>query len=187
MIRDNMHIIVAMDKKRAIGRRGTLPWSLPQDMAHFAASTMGASVIMGARTAQSLKKALVGRRNIVLSRTLATAPHRGMVLCASWEAALKVCPTDEPVWVIGGEEVYKTALEHAAHLHVTHVDTTVRNADAWFPEWDKNDWVETASTIIEKDEQHAHRCRIVHHRRIVWVRGRASIAGSPVVLDSAAN
>ncbi|MDE6340155.1 MAG: dihydrofolate reductase, partial [Muribaculaceae bacterium] len=62
--------IVAMARDNAIGRAGSLPWRLPEDMAHFKAFTMGHPIIMGRKTWESLpKRPLPGRRNIVVSRS----------------------------------------------------------------------------------------------------------------------
>ncbi len=43
-------LIVARARDGAIGRAGTMPWHLPEDLAHFRRETTGAAVIMGART-----------------------------------------------------------------------------------------------------------------------------------------
>lgn len=61
-------LIAALDRNRAIGWRNTLPWSLPEDLKRFKALTMGHAIVMGRKTAESLPKALPGRRNLVLTR-----------------------------------------------------------------------------------------------------------------------
>ena len=64
-------LIWAQSTSGVIGRDGTIPWSLPEDMAHFKRLTMGHTVVMGRRTWESLPvrfRPLPGRRNVVVSR-----------------------------------------------------------------------------------------------------------------------
>ena len=71
MTQPQLSIIVAMSGNKAIGYHNTLPWHIPEDLAHFKALTTGHSIIMGRRTFQSLPNgALPNRHNIVISTTL---------------------------------------------------------------------------------------------------------------------
>ncbi len=65
-----LDLIVAYDKNKAIGYKGTLPWNLPEDLAHFKELTMGHVVIMGRKTFESIGRALPGRINIVVSKSM---------------------------------------------------------------------------------------------------------------------
>ena len=79
-------LVVAMADNGVIGRGGTLPWHLPDDLKHFKTVTLGKPVLMGRRTFESIGKPLPGRRNLVLTRgTLALA--EGVEAVASIEAA----------------------------------------------------------------------------------------------------
>ena len=104
-----------------IGRGGGLPWHLPEDLRLFRETTLGATVVMGRRTWDSLPPAvrpLPGRRNVVLTgRPGWTAP--GAVAAGSLEAAL--AGADGDVWVIGGASVYAAALPLADRLVVTEL------------------------------------------------------------------
>ena len=62
-------LIAALDRNRAIGRDNALPWHLPDDLKRFKALTLGKPVLMGRKTAESLGRALPGRRNLVLTRS----------------------------------------------------------------------------------------------------------------------
>jgi dihydrofolate reductase len=62
--------IVAMDRKRAIGKGGTLPWHFPEDLKFFKETTSGGTVLMGRKTFDSIGKPLPKRRNLVLSRSM---------------------------------------------------------------------------------------------------------------------
>src|SRR5690349_17131358 len=108
-----------MDEDRVIGRDGTLPWRLPEDLKHFRRLTLGKTVLMGRKTWQSLGKPLEGRRNWVLSRDPAFRPA-GCEVFATLEQALAAHGAGELV-VIGGAELYRQALPIADTLHVTRV------------------------------------------------------------------
>lgn len=162
-------LIAALDRHFAIGRGNALPWSLPEDLRHFKALTMGHTLLMGRKTAESLGRALPGRRNLVLTRS-AAACYPGMEPVASLDAALAcVAPPsgqERPtLMVIGGGEVYALALPRAARMHLTHVDTVIEAADAWFPRFDPGDWVEIPGPRHPADRRHAHGFRFVEYRR----------------------
>ncbi len=136
-----------MARNRAIGRRGTLPWHLPEDLAHFKSTTWGHAIIMGRHTFESLPHgALPGRRNIVVSTTLRTLP--GCEVYASFDEALNHCAqngnndTMKEVFVIGGAALYQTALPFAHRMYITLVDQEPKDADTFFPEFDTDKWQE---------------------------------------------
>lgn len=148
-------LIVAHDRERAIGVRGALPWHLPDDLKRFKALTLGSSVLMGRKTFASIGRALPGRRNLVLSRDPGfSAP--GVERMANLDEALESGSTSELIWVIGGGEIYALALLLAERLEVTEVATTIREADAWFPELPAGRFTETARTHHPANAKHAH-------------------------------
>src|SRR3546814_10948159 len=86
-------LVAALDRNRAIGRGNALPWHLPDDFRRFRALTMGKPILMGRRTADSLGRALSGRRNPVLTRG-GRVPFAGMEAVASVDAALRAAEED---------------------------------------------------------------------------------------------
>ena len=111
-------LIWAQSANGVIGRDGTLPWHLPEDMARFKTLTTGATVLMGRRTWESLPprfRPLPGRRNLVLSRT----PQEGVETFADLPQALAAATED--VWVIGGAAVYEAALPLADRIEITEI------------------------------------------------------------------
>jgi dihydrofolate reductase len=153
----------ALDRAGAIGRGNTLPWRLPDDLKHFKALTLGKPVLMGRKTAESLGRALPGRRNLVLTRG-GRVPFDGMEPVASLGQAQAECGADELV-VIGGGEVYALALPQATRMHLTHVDTEVGGADAFFPSFDPAQWREHARESHGADARHAFGFDFVEYRR----------------------
>jgi dihydrofolate reductase len=163
-------LIAAMDRRGAIGRGNALPWRLPEDLRRFKAATMGGTLLMGRRTAESLGRALPGRRNLVLTRS-GRVPYAGMQAVTSLDEALAAC-TGETLWVIGGGEVYRLALPRAGRLLLTLVDTEIADADAFFPALDPAGFVEVASEAYGADARHPWPLRFVEYRRRFAPRSR---------------
>lgn len=133
-------IIVAMSPNRAIGYCGSLPWHLPKDLARFKQLTMGHAIVMGRHTFDSLPHgALPGRRNIVLSHRHDFAPANCEVY-STLEKALEACNKDEETFIIGGAEVYSSAIHLADNLYITLVDEDPNVADTFFPQINEKEW-----------------------------------------------
>ena len=162
-----MHVslIAALDRNCAIGRGNALPWHLPDDLRRFKALTLGKPVLMGRKTAESLGHALPKRRNLVLTRG-GRVPFAGMQAVASLHEAITLAAGEAgELCVIGGGEVYALALPRATQLHLTWVDTTVDQADAFFPRFDPADWREVARVAHPADATHAHAFAFVDYVR----------------------
>lgn len=133
-------LVAALDRKGAIGRDNALPWHLPRDLKRFKALTLGHPMLMGRKTAESIGRALSGRRSLVLTRA-GRAPFEGQEVVTSFEDAM--AKAGDTLMVIGGGEVYALALPFADVLELTAVDTVVEGAHAFFPAFDERDWRET--------------------------------------------
>ena len=127
-------IIAAMAANRVIGCNNTIPWQIPEEMAHFKATTMGQIVIMGRKTHESIGGPLPGRRNIVVTANPSYRPHPGCLVAASLPAAIVLCGKAEKAFVIGGEQLFRTALPFTQTLILTviHQDFV---GDAFFPDF----------------------------------------------------
>ena len=156
-------LVAALDRDYAIGRGNDLPWKLPDDLKRFKALTLGKPVLMGRKTAQSLGRALPGRRNIVLTRS-GRAPFGGMETIASLDEAMATMQGTE-LMVIGGGEIYALALPFATQLYLTHVDTDVGDADAFFPRFDAADWNIVQRESHPADARHAFAFEFVDYVR----------------------
>jgi len=155
-------LVAAMDKNRAIGRAGALPWHLPDDLKRFRALTLGKTVLMGRKTYQSIGRPLPKRRNAVLTRE-ATFAVEGLEVVHTLEDALKLA---DELMVIGGGEVYALFLHLATHLHLTLVDTTIPDADTFFPEWNPAQWRETYREFHPADKHHLFSFNFVDLERV---------------------
>ena len=125
-----------------IGRAGTLPWHVPEDLAHFRHVTNGFPVVMGRATWESLPerfRPLPGRANLVLSRDPAFVAPGARVAPSLRSALAAAYDEDDEAWVIGGAAVYVAALPLADRLEVTEVDLDVAG-DAFAPAVDPGEW-----------------------------------------------
>lgn len=157
-------LIAAVAANRVIGRNGTLPWQLPEDLRHFRALTMGHAVIMGRRTWQSLPHALPGRQNIVVTRQ-ADHAAAGATIASSLADALSKVAYAAPAFVIGGGELYREALPLARTAYVTEIARAF-DGDVTFPELSTREWVETAREAHRANDESALSYAFVTYERI---------------------
>lgn len=162
-----LSLIAALDRHRAIGRDNDLPWRLPDDLKRFKALTLGKPVLMGRKTAQSLGRALPGRRNLVLTRS-GQVPFAGMEAVGSIDEAMAWVDSEgaEELCVIGGGEIYVQTLPHADALYLTHVDTVVEGAHAFFPAFDTGEWDIVRRESHAIDDRHALAFEFVDYLRV---------------------
>lgn len=129
-------LIAAVARNGVIGRAGTLPWHLSDDLRHFKTLTLGHRIVMGRRTWQSFPRPLPQREHVVVSSQALALPqdvHR----VPSLTAALALPPPASlPVFVIGGNALFAEALPLADTLHLTEIDADVEG-DTYFPAWDR--------------------------------------------------
>ena len=135
--------IAAMAENRIIGNQGDIPWHLPEDFKWFKKTTMGAILVMGRKTYESIGRPLPGRETFVLSRTPREIPG---VRSFTDLAMLDDLETDKTIWITGGGEIYRQMLPRCSELYLTRVHRTVEG-DACFPEFeDRFELAETLST-----------------------------------------
>jgi len=144
-VKASIAIIAAMASNRVIGKRGALPWRLPEDLKRFKELTTGHPVIMGRKTFESivavLGKTLPNRRSIVVTRSARYASP-GCEVATSLAGAILLVG-EQQAFVIGGAEIYAQALPLADNMYLTEIDARFEG-DAWFPEFDRSEWIETA-------------------------------------------
>jgi dihydrofolate reductase len=138
-----LSIIVAIDRQRGIGVRNQLPWHLPEDLAHFKRLTTGHPIIMGRKTFDSIGRPLPNRRSIVITRDPAWR-RDGVEAVHSLDEAVAVVG-EAPAFIIGGAQVFDTALAVADRLIVTEIDGQFE-CDTFFPPLDAATWREAERT-----------------------------------------
>ena len=158
-------IIVAIADNRAIGKANALLWHIAEDMKYFRQTTTGCPVIMGWMTFQSIGgKPLPKRDNVVISIFPWPDKPEGVKEVGSLEEAYRVVslsnhrPFDsaqgpERVFVMGGGETYRQALPTVDKLYITHVHTTIDDADTFFPVIDPAIWEVESTTPVAVDPE----------------------------------
>jgi dihydrofolate reductase len=117
-------LIAAVDDKMTIGKDGKIPWKIEEDTKFFREKTMNNVVLMGRKTFESIGKPLVGRKNVVVSRSIIEIP--GCKVFSDFDSAMRDSlrwaeKYKRDVYVIGGGEVYREALKYADRLVLSHV------------------------------------------------------------------
>ena len=126
--------IVAVDRNGALGKGGKLPWHYSADMKFFKETTTENAVVMGHNTWRSLKNPLPNRLNIVLSRQSAIEPQDSVLVFRDVESVLSTARIlNSDLYVIGGEQVYRSFLPYIEKWIVTEVPLTIEGADAFVP------------------------------------------------------
>ena len=135
-------LIAALASNNVIGRSNQVPWKIPGEQAYFKKMTMGHPIVMGRKTWDSIGRPLPGRRNVVVTRNRQfVAP--GAEAVASLDEALAQTGDAGEIFIIGGGELYVQALPHAHRLLLTEIDAEVEG-DAFFPVFDRSQWLETS-------------------------------------------
>jgi dihydrofolate reductase len=140
--RPRLTLVAAYADRRVIGDHGRIPWHLPEDFAHFKATTMGGVLVMGRATYDSIGRPLPGRTTIVVTRNPEWSAD-GVLVAHSLDDALDLA-VEQPgeIFVVGGTQIYEQALPLATHQVLTEVDLAP-DGDAHYPEFSLEDWVET--------------------------------------------
>lgn len=154
-------LIVARDRKGAIGKGNEIPWYAPEDLAFFKRETLGGACIMGRNTWDSLPfKPLKNRMNIVVSSQ--GVDHEHVFASLDEAIAFAYASANHRIYGMGGAAIYKAMLPLADRLLITEVDVDVEDADTFFPEFDPSEWYEVGRSVLRIQ---APRCELVE-----WVK-----------------
>lgn len=132
-------LIVARAVNGAIGRDGTIPWHVPEDLKLFQRETLGGALIMGRNTWESLPvKPLSKRLNIVVSSNVDAAE----IVVPSVEKGIELASEKgyDRVYGIGGARIYREMMPLADRMMVSEVDLEVTDADTFFPSFELDNW-----------------------------------------------
>ena len=163
-------LIVAMDSERGIGKNNDLMWHLPKDMKFFKDTTQGQIVVMGRKNYDSIPekyRPLPNRLNVVLTRNEDFEAPDCLVF-----HSLDTClayfkeETLRTVFIIGGGEIYRMALESNVidEMFITHVHESYE-AETFFPEFEEENWESEIIFEQEKDTQHEAAFTVKNYKR----------------------
>jgi len=136
-----MNAIVAADKNWAIGNKGKLLVSIPNDMKMFREETTGKVVVLGRKTLATFPggRPLKNRTNIVLTTDVNFEVPDAIVVHSINELLEELKKyNSEEIYIIGGDSVYKQMIDYCDVCHVTKIDHAYE-ADTYFPNLEKMD------------------------------------------------
>ena len=126
-------MVAAQSENQVIGRGLEIPWKVKGEQALFKKITINGTLIMGRKTFQSIGRPLPGRTTIVVSRDPDLA-ITGCETSTSLELAIaRAAEINKPIFIAGGGELYRQALDIADEIHLTTIHTKVEG-DVLFPE-----------------------------------------------------
>jgi dihydrofolate reductase len=170
-------IIVAMALNGVIGRAGTLPWHLGDDLKRFKQLTTGHTVVMGRKTWESIGRPLPGRRNIVITRQTSYRAE-GAEVVGSLDQAIAVAAAagESELFVIGGAEIYRLAVTRADRKYVTLVAANLEG-DTFFPGAFGDDLVDSKWESVDSGRHDADANNDYAFRTYVFDRREPTFGG----------
>lgn len=142
-----------------IGKDGTLPWNLPDDMKFFVDQTRGHAVVMGRKTFASLKKKPLPKRlNIVLTHDKNFSYDGVTVVHNLAELQDELEKISDPItFVIGGKQIFDLLADQATLLYQTKVENDVVGDVKMAPlDFSKYDLVEEIPGIVDEKNLYPH-------------------------------
>jgi dihydrofolate reductase len=151
-------LILAADENNAIGLNNDLPWpKMSADLKRFKSLTLGHHVIMGRKTHESMGGELMGRKNIVVSRSTNYTLPESIEVVESLAEGLKYAADhgETEAFVIGGAMLFKEAVHHADIFYLTRIHNRF-DADTWLPALNMDEWEITEQQDFEADEKNPY-------------------------------
>ena len=153
-------MVVSASENNAIGLKGNLLWRLPDDMQFFKDITWGHHVLMGRKSWEALPekyRPLPGRQNIIITRQKDFIAA-GSEIVTDIEEGISLAEKsgESELMIIGGGEIYRQALIRTDRIYLTRVHHIFNNADAYFPDLNKNEWREISKRAHPVDAKHQY-------------------------------
>lgn len=159
-------IIAAIGENNALGKDNDLIWHLPADLKRFKKLTSGHHILMGRNTFESIGKPLPNRTTIIITRNK-NYNQEGCKVAFSLEKAIEMAKLDDEIFIIGGAQIYKQAIENNL---VDQLDITIVHqkfeADVFFPEIDKKVWKETFREDFKADKKNDYDYSFLKYQKI---------------------
>jgi len=158
-------IIAAIAKNNALGKDNDLIWHLPSDLKRFKKVTSGHHILMGRNTFESIGKPLPNRTTVIITRNK-RYKKEGCKVAYSIEKAIEIAKDDDEIYIIGGAQIYKQAIEKGL---VDRLDITIVHqefeADVFFPEIDLKIWKEVSREHFSADEKNKYDFSFVSYQK----------------------
>ena len=159
----DISLIAAIGKNNELGKNNNLIWHLKGDLKFFKEITSNHTIVMGRKTFESLPKMLPNRHHIVISS--GNNFDKEIEVFKSIDEFLeKYKEYEEEIFVIGGASIYKSFLEYANKMYLTEINAEDKNADVYFPKFDKSLW--NKEYISDEKEENNIKYKHVLYRRL---------------------
>ncbi|RCL44946.1 MAG: dihydrofolate reductase [Candidatus Thioglobus sp.] len=158
-------IIVATANNNVIGKGNDIPWYCPADLQYFKRTTLGAPVLMGRKTWESLKiHPLPGRKNIIITRDPDFTAEGAEIVHSITQGLAQVADSDK-VFIIGGATIYEQLIDAVDELFITQVDADI-SGDRYFPQINQQDWLLDSAQAYPADEKNPYDMVFTHYSRV---------------------
>jgi len=145
--------IYAVAENGVIGRHNEMPWHLPADFKYFKKTTMGAPIIMGRKTYDSIGRPLPGRTNIIITRNK-SLKIKGCIVVNSLTDAIDLAKAENPneIFIAGGATIYREAMSRVDRIYQTLVHISPIG-DAFFQIPNPENWMLVSSDYHAGNEK----------------------------------
>jgi len=144
-------IIVCVDKNNAIGKGGKIPWKLKGEQLRFKKLTTNKTIVMGRKSFEEIGKPLLNRKNVIVSNSKNFVGDNLITINNLEEWLEKNKNSQEEIFICGGYNVYKTALNYVNKIYLTKAELEVVDADTFFPEVDFSQFIKTYEEKISNE------------------------------------
>lgn len=160
----NVTMIAAIGKNNELGKNNDLIWRFKEDLKFFKEQTMGKPMAMGYKTFYSLRggKPLPGRTHIVLTSRKLEENSQIKIVRSLEELINYIKEYGNEVMIIGGASIYKEMIDFADKLVLTEIDAEDKEADAYFPKFNKDEW--------NSEELSSHEENNIKYKHLVYTR-----------------
>lgn len=151
-------LVAAASENNALGYQGNLLWHLPNDLKFFKNTTWGTAVAMGRKTYDSInREPLKARYNIIITKQEGFIASGCKVVNNLTDAIQAAADAGyKQIMVVGGGEIYNSALPMADTIYLTRVHEHFLPADAFFPNINQEEWQLITEQTFEKDLKHKY-------------------------------
>ncbi|MFA7056543.1 MAG: dihydrofolate reductase [Candidatus Cloacimonadales bacterium] len=139
-MRNNVTIIVAIDRKGVIGNENKMPWHIPEELQSFKRITLTHNIVMGRLTYESIGRLLPDRTNYIFSKDTSFSVPNAIMINSFGEMMFELLDKpDEQFFIIGGRSMFEQYLILAGKMIISEIDLDVVG-DTYFPPFDKKNW-----------------------------------------------
>lgn len=157
-----LSLIAAIGENNELGKDNNLIWHLPGDLKFFKETTMGKTIAMGYNTYLSLPKRLPGRKYIVFTFKDRELDPDIEIFHDRKTFLDSIKDREEEIFIIGGASIYKQFINDCENLYLTEVEATCKDADVYFPEFNRDDYT---SELIKENEDKGIKYKHMVYRR----------------------